>query len=893
MQPKNKRLSILSNLEEFAFYGLPDFDDEQRSEYFVFQEQEWNLVLTCPSLHTQVYCAIQISYFKAKKIFFSVSLNQIPQNDLQFILLRYFPNQMLSVFEITKYEYYLQREEICRLFGYQLWSNDFLPQLSNRAKLSVKRDIMPNFIAHELLDFLQNKKIVRPRYSTLQKIISHTLTQERNRINLYLKNNLTKSHKQSLNQLIKNETTLSELASLKEDAKSFNSSMMKLERKKYNILKPLYDIIKVILPHLDISQQNIAHYASLAHHYTIYDLDRFNDEQTYLYLLCYVFKRYQQVNDNLVDAFNFNVKKLENEIKEKTGMPLAEDKEKVDQQVGRLLLIYVDDNLSDALTLGDTRKQAFEILSKDTIRTIGEKMLKKPKRKQDFQWNERDKAASRYKHHLHPLLMKIDFESQLPDNPLLKAINWMKKVFAKQQSLSQQPFDAFPQGFISKRLESYLLAVDNNKKTIFQVNRYEILVYRQILKQIETGAIHINDSIRHRPFAYELVSLAEKEKILEVLDIPWLKTPCEEQLDLLFKELETLWIEFNNSLKQGQLKHLKYDYNKKEVIWVKPKFINKGENLEKQTFYDKLQITDISDVLRFVNDQNGFLSVFTPLQPRYNKQKLDEDHLIAVLISQAMNIGNYKMAQTSDIPYHILESTYQQYMRIATLKKSHDIIANAIMHLSIFPYYTFDLDILYGSVDGQKFEVLTPTAKARYSRKYYKKGRGVVAYTLLSNHVPIQGEIISDHDHESNFVFDIWYGNTSLINPMVITGDMHSVNKANFALLYWFGGELRPRFTNLKKELNNIYSTKDPSNYQKFLVQPTGQLNKQLILDEKENIDRVIATLALKEMSQSILVRKLCSLSPHNNTRKAIFEFNKLIRSIYTLKCILNPKKLS
>lgn len=55
----------------------------------------------------------------------------------------------------------------------------------------------------------------------------------------------------------------------------------------------------------------------------------------------------------------------------------------------------------------------------------------------------------------------------------------------------------------------------------------------------------------------------------------------------------------------------------------------------------------------------------------------------------------------------------------------------------------------------------------------------------------------------------------------------------------------------------------------------------------------MIATLALKEINQSTLVRKLCSLSPHNNTRKAIFEFNKLIRSIYTLKCILNPKILS
>lgn len=31
----------------------------------------------------------------------------------------------------------------------------------------------------------------------------------------------------------------------------------------------------------------------------------------------------------------------------------------------------------------------------------------------------------------------------------------------------------------------------------------------------------------------------------------------------------------------------------------------------------------------------------------------------------------------------------------------------------------------------------------------------------------------------------------------------------------------------------------------------------------------------------------------HNNTRKAISEFDKLCRGIYTLKCALNPKILS
>jgi hypothetical protein len=284
----NKRLSILSDLEEFAFYGFPDFNEEQRSTYFTFEEQEWGLISTCPSFHAQVYCALQIGYFKAKNMFFS--LHRIPQADIHFILSRYFESQSVPTSVISKYEYYLQRESICLLFGYKLWSHEFLPLLYNRATQSVQRDISPNFIANELLTFLQDEKIVRPHYSTLQKVISKILTQERHRLKLCLKHHLTEEHRQKFTQLLKNDKTLPALAALKQDAKNFKPSIMKIERQKHAILEPLYGIAQEILPCLNISQQNINHYANLINYYTIYDLERFDTEQTYLYLLCYVFK---------------------------------------------------------------------------------------------------------------------------------------------------------------------------------------------------------------------------------------------------------------------------------------------------------------------------------------------------------------------------------------------------------------------------------------------------------------------------------------------------------------------------------------------------------------------------------------------------------------------------
>src|SRR5690606_32743927 len=50
------------------------------------------------------------------------------------------------------------------------------------------------------------------------------------------------------------------------------------------------------------------------------------------------------------------------------------------------------------------------------------------------------------------------------------------------------------------------------------------------------------------------------------------------------------------------------------------------------------------------------------------------------------------------------------------------------------------------------------------------------------------------------------------------------------------------------------------------------------------------ATLALKETTQANLIKKLCHLNNTNKLKQAVFEYDKLIYSIYTLKYILSPK---
>lgn len=122
MRASNKRLTILSELDQRALYDQPDFDDNQRAEFLTFTEAELSLILSRPNLSAQIHCAIQLGYFKAKQFFVRLSWEEIDEENILFIIQNYFPNQPINKNPITKHKYYCQRTSIVSLFSYRLWS---------------------------------------------------------------------------------------------------------------------------------------------------------------------------------------------------------------------------------------------------------------------------------------------------------------------------------------------------------------------------------------------------------------------------------------------------------------------------------------------------------------------------------------------------------------------------------------------------------------------------------------------------------------------------------------------------------------------------------------------------------------------------------------------------
>lgn len=416
-------------------YGLPDFDDAQQLEFLTMDESELALACSRRGPHAQIYCILQIAYFKAKHLFFRFGWKDV-KDDCDFILRRYFGGAYLPDEFPTKHERYAQREKICALYGYRPWSSALSSQLEEQAIHIVRRDVTPGFIATELIIWLNAHKIIRPGYTTLQELVSRVLSDERRRLERILMEHLDEPTIAELDKLIERDDTLSRLAVLRQDARDFGWRQMRNEREKRAVLEPLHRKACEILPALNISQQNLLYYASLANFYTVYDLRNLKPGQTRLYLLCYAWVRYRQFSDNLVDAMFFHMKQLEDESRNMDKKLLADVQEKHRREtskIGRLLSLYVDDSVPDPTTFGEVRQRAWKIMPREALKSTAQRMSVKPVGKLAMQLQVVDGMTALIRRNLRPLYLSLDLTSMVRDSPWVKALNWLRVVFNKSR----------------------------------------------------------------------------------------------------------------------------------------------------------------------------------------------------------------------------------------------------------------------------------------------------------------------------------------------------------------------------------------------------------------------------------------------------------------------------
>ncbi len=750
------------------------------------------------------------------------------------------------------------------------------------------------YVFRELWHFLTTQRLVAPGYTVLQELIGQALTAEQQRLITVVRAHLPPSDIAAFQRLIEEAPGLYAITQLTHEPKDFSASEITREIQRGSQLRPLSTLATRVVPALQISNESLNYYASLVSSYSVYKLKRWPAWTVYLYLLCFVVHRYRRLHDHLITSLMYHVRQYTEDAtavaKDRVYTARIESND-TPHKAGHVLHLFTDDRIADETPFKEVRAHAFRILARDQLAGMAAHLVGTSRFDEAaFQWDRVDTLASQFKRHLRPVLLAVEFAAPSPHHPLLEAVQFLTAAFQKGKPLGHYPPEQFPVRGIPESLKRYLYGIAPHGRKRLLPDRYAFLVYRLLRDRLEAGDLFCRDSLRFRSFEDDLLDdrqWQEKDRLVAEMGLPILMQPIQEHLADLEQQLEDRLAVVNRRIATGENAHFQITRRGTQVPWTL-EYPSSQEPVN-HPFFEQLRQVDISRVLHFVHRQCHFLEAFEPLRGRYVKQRADHGTLVACLLAWGTNTGLSKMGEISAIGYPTLLATSENYIRLETLRAANDQVSNALAALPIFRHYDLD-GSLHSSSDGQKLETRLSTINARHSPKYFGLKKGVVAYTLVANHVPINAQIIGANEHESHYVFDILFNNTTDIQPDIHSTDTHGTNEVNFALLHVFGYQFAPRYRDLQEKVQHVlYGFKHPNQYGDMLLKPIRQINTRLIVEEWEQMQRILVSLALKTTTQSIIVGKLSAYARKNNTRRALWEYDHILRSLYLLDYIDSP----
>ncbi|MGF6472465.1 hypothetical protein [Paraburkholderia youngii] len=135
----------------------------------------------------------------------------------------------------------------------------------------------------------------------------------------------------------------------------------------------LHEFARSFLDVAGISTESGRYYASLVRYYTVYKLQRMPVRVARLYLLCFAFHRFRQINDNLIEAFIHLVQQYEKWARaaaQEAMLKAQSDAGSRLQAAGKLLGLFVDETIADGTPFSKVRKQAFALLEREQFEPV-------------------------------------------------------------------------------------------------------------------------------------------------------------------------------------------------------------------------------------------------------------------------------------------------------------------------------------------------------------------------------------------------------------------------------------------------------------------------------------------------------------------------------------------
>ena len=471
-----KRLQILHKDEVSAIFGVPKFNLAEQTHFFQLQKNIYDdLKLSKTNRNNKsakLYFILQYGYFKARHQFFNVDYKNA-KSDVSFIMKNFmhthsFPHKLPTrqiqrnaknkILELMEFSADTEKTELL-----------ILKKLGDLAKATQNL----SEIFDEIVKHLEDKRSVLPPYSRLQDLIGAALKLEEDRLIQLVNSHIKKRTRKFIEKLFQHDEAFYQITALKFDAKSFKTAEMTEEIRKLTLCKPIYKFAKQFLPKSMLTRRMIDHYSDLAKLYTVKRLSRLPKELSYLYLICYVNSRCEQLTNNLIQGFIYYVDKYYDDALKFAAKNMAKMKDPLEEvriPIGKLIGIFANDKIMklDGVKI---KKHALKLMSEEDIllnsKLLQQKEISRKKQERKLIWKYHKNNYQSLLINLRPLFLAIDFEGDEKLKDLFKAVKFLKSSLENKKSLKKIPFHSIPIAHIKpKSLIDYFTEKtgENNEK---------------------------------------------------------------------------------------------------------------------------------------------------------------------------------------------------------------------------------------------------------------------------------------------------------------------------------------------------------------------------------------------------------------------------------------------
>ena len=277
--------------------------------------------------------------------------------------------------------------------------------------------------------YFDSQKIVIPTYRQFQRLFTSAFAIEDDRLNVLLLT-VPAYEQQQLSALLERDEGISQFNIIRADQKDFQYTAVKAEAEKAEKITCLYIFAKQFIPTLKLSKNAVRYYADVAEMYPTSRLRRLSTSQQWLYAICFIYHRYQQIMDNLIISFMYHVnvilvagKIYAEEAFLKHNSAIVVDLPKL------VMFLQWFPGRDKTLTYNGLNKVAYEMLPEAQFSILAEFLKGSSFDKKAAEWEHYLKSSRLISLYLRPILMAVPFVYFKEDSQIMEMLNLLKNHY--------------------------------------------------------------------------------------------------------------------------------------------------------------------------------------------------------------------------------------------------------------------------------------------------------------------------------------------------------------------------------------------------------------------------------------------------------------------------------